>query len=70
MITDEMLIKIGKSIANKIRLEKRDEGNHYANLIRGMEQVLDILGIKYEYKFNDDVTEIIAIKINGITIEI
>lgn len=70
MITDEMLIKIGKSIANKIRLEKRDEGNHYTNLIRGMEQVLDILGIKYEYKFNDDVTEIIAIKINGITIEI
>ena len=78
MITNEMIIKIGESIANKIRLERmcknlfayKDKEIPYTNIRRGIEQTLEIMGIDYEYEFDDNVEKEIAIKINGITIEI
>ena len=78
MITNEIIVKIGEAIASKIRCDRisknlvayKDNGNFYHFEKRGMEQILEIMGIDYEYEFDDDVTEIIAIKINGITIEI
>ena len=78
MITNEMIIKIGEAIASKIRCDRisknlvayKDNGSFYHFEKRGMEQILEIMGIDYEYEFDDNVEKEIAIKINGITIEI
>ena len=77
-MTNEMIIKIGEAIASKIRCDRisknlvayKDNGNFYHFEKRGMEQILEIMGIDYEYEFDDNVEKEIAIKINGITIEI
>lgn len=77
-MTNEMIIKIGETIASKIRCDRisknlvayKDNGNFYHFEKRGMEQILEIMGIDYEYEFDDNVEKEIAIKINGITIEI
>ena len=77
-MTNEMIIKIGEAIASKIRCDRisknlvayKDNGNFYHFEKRGMEQILEIIGIDYEYEFDDNVEKEIAIKINGITIEI
>ena len=78
MITNEMIIKIGETIANKIRCarifndnyKENNRENPYNSERRGIEQTLEIMGIDYEYEFDDNVEKEIVIKINGITIEI
>lgn len=77
-MTNEMIIKIGETIANKIRCarifndnyKENNRENPYNSERRGIEQTLRIMGIDYEYEFDDNVEKEIAIKINEITIEI
>ena len=78
MITNEIIVKIGEAIASKIRCDRisknlvayKNNWNFYHFEKRGMEQILEIMGIDYEYEYDDNVEKEIAIKINGITIEI
>ena len=63
MITNEIIVKIGEAIASKIRCDRisknlvayKDNGSFYHFEKRGMEQILEIMGIDYEYEFDDNV---------------
>ena len=66
-------------MANKAAISNiaKEEGT-YKNMrecpfyseLNGMEMMLKIMGIEFEYEFNDDVTKITAISAQGIRVEV
>lgn len=71
-ILENMAVKASICNINK------KEGNYKNNFrecpfwseLKGMEQTLKIMGIDFEYEFNKEVTEMTAIKAQGIRVEI
>lgn len=73
-----MIKEIAECMMNKANLVKifKDDEEFKGNIrkcpfyseLKGMEQMLKIMGIEFEYGFNDDI-EITSITIEGITVE-
>ena len=67
-ILDNMVVKA--SLCNIYKKEGKYKNNFrecpFSSELTGMEQVLKILGIDFEYDFNEDCTEITAITARGI----
>ena len=76
-MTKEMIKEIAERIMNKVACEQICSDNYKGNQRenpfhserKGMEEMLKIMGIDFEYGFNKEVTEIISITIEGITVE-
>lgn len=78
-MTNTKLYEILETMANKASIANivKAEGQ-YKNMrecpiyseLHGMEQMLKIMGIEFEYEFNDDVTKMMAIKARGMRVNI
>lgn len=78
-MTNNKLYEILETMANKASIANihKAEGS-YKNMrecpiyseLNGMEQMLKIMGIDFEYEFNEDVTRMTAIKARGMRVEI
>lgn len=72
----EMIEEVAKRIMNKVACEKIAAENYKDNARenpfhserKGMEEMLKLMGIEFEYDF-DDKYEIISITIEGITVK-
>ena len=78
-MTKQKLNEVLEVMANKASIANiaKAEGT-YKNMrecpiyseLHGMEQMLKIMGIEFEYEFNDEVTKMTAIKAKGMRVEI
>ena len=74
-MTQKQIREIGKVMANKVSIvnfTKDDEEwkdnirkNPIFSELKGMEMALNILGIDFDYEFNDEVTKITALTVGG-----
>lgn len=77
-MTKEMIQEIAERIVIKIRCEQLHEEefknnkrqNPFHSERQGMVEMLKLMGLDFEYHYNDDVTEITGITIEGITVEV